>query len=356
MAATDEEVSPGAASADGRLQAAMWSLYFHGAKLSPDLVPPALRPLRLSEALRVLPEYRDEHALIRAQRVTVQLSLAAGLDPKVADELFLALGDRMRKGQVGPMSIRPMIDIFIKVFVSPLAAQLSLPVSILFSFFSFIVSLFLSGPDQQPPCSKATSKATFDPLLKVSEIESTMTVHRPLDDELAKLLDPRGWQRCSELFAETYQVKLDRCTHEPLGTVADGKSWSGYLYERFVARPQQAENILCIDFQRSAHDIVVDYHLERSLSYRVAGMTMPGVMRQNHGRVTATAGIAPRETLVTVVKTAHFGRFTSWSAGGGLDYGEVLNYVAPAFLSAWVDHVQRVVPCCVQPKPPRKRS
>ncbi|MBI3784377.1 MAG: hypothetical protein HY270_13350 [Deltaproteobacteria bacterium] len=129
-----------------------------------------------------------------------------------------------------------------------------------------------------------------------------------------------------------------------------GSNWDGLLYERAVAAGQFVENVLRIGFsvQRQSNNPIArvhaTYRLYESICYRLGGIEVAGIMQRNSGELTATP-IDDTSTSLTCTKTIRYGRLTNWSAAGPFDLGQMLNYLAPAFLCLWVNEVRLVVPC-----------
>jgi hypothetical protein len=179
-----------------------------------------------------------------------------------------------------------------------------------------------------------------------------LTVRRPLD-QLRPLLDPRCWHECSDLFDTTYQVDKEDYSEIPLKPQKIGTNWKGYLYEEAGVGPQALKNILEIDFKARPSEVKVEYSLYDSLAYEIGGIELPGLMRQNFGYFKAEPA-SNGHTTVSCQKTIRYARLTDWSGptgGGGFDFGDVLNYLAPTFLSLWIYDVTQIVPCCKHPRP-----
>jgi hypothetical protein len=334
---------------------ALWSVHYHGAGLDPSVMPDTLRPAALTEAMDMAAKWDDEHAGDRrihcVKRLNPTFRRGVELPKKDSDR-----GDRLRQlkvddeatelGRARRINTASARDVLGQIKVH-------------------------AGNKKRDNCIPKVDTPGFDALRGRSSLLSRLNVNRPLQPELACLLDPRGWPKCSDLFDDTYRVtqiapgEYRRMTDDPqpLGT-----DWSGLLYELAGAGPQAVENILAIDFkvQRTcykgknkplkcregtcAHAILkveVDYGLHDSLTYRVGGMEFPGLMRQNHGFFRAKPGLGGT-TEVSCKKTIRFARLTDWSTsfGGAYDYGELLNYTAPTYLSLWIYDVTQIVPCC----------
>lgn len=213
--------------------------------------------------------------------------------------------------------------------------------------------------DGKSPCAYPTSKAVINSDSDALEttLDSEFIIKDPLDDVLAKALDPCNWFMTGLLFART-----DRLHEKPVGAVpppGDSPSlpWligkPGYLFERAKSGFQEIENILTIKYTKDLtsgdrDSVYINYDLFRGESYRVAGIEMAGLMRRNDGYLRARRYDGNKKwTEVKVKKTVRYGRVSSWSGSGMVDYGEVLNYAARAFLIEWVNHLALVPPCGV---------
>ena len=334
--------------APGRFRDALWSVYFHWAQLSPSLVPPEACPMRLDDAMVSVAAHNDEHRSGRALMLLVRLAKLAGYDFL---DLLDAVVDRTHA------SFRLNVEVVVAKLtdaLAPVADALQIDVT---PFVPLSYALF-SPPK---PCVKPAVKISYPTGLKTTQMRSWVTANRELDETLLPLLDPRGWSRCSTLFKRTYRV-IDAGTDYPRhdGPEPIGSDWSGLMYELAEVGPQTVENVLSIDFRvvREANRIdavEVRYGLYESLSYQFGALALPGVMQQNWGVFRATP--SPRgQTEIYSEKTVNFARVTGWSAMGLFDYGEVLNYMAPALLTLWIDDLQLTVPCCRRPLPPYRHS
>jgi hypothetical protein len=207
------------------------------------------------------------------------------------------------------------------------------------------------NPPDEPCCSCTQPEATevVDPIRGTTSLTSSVRSSHTLDD-LLPYLDPRGWDDSSDLFKATYQVKNpdgDVFEEIPVRWEDQGQTdWDGYLYELADSGNQQVENILYVAYRRQADSVEMGYSLYRSLAYRVGGLVLPGVMRQNQGAVRGTR--VPGGTRVEVTKTVKYERLSSWSSARTVDYGDALNYLARAYLAQWVDHLQFMVPCSLK--------
>jgi hypothetical protein len=207
----------------------------------------------------------------------------------------------------------------------------------------------LETPTQRELCSTPTAEpalATFSGRTHVTEITSHYSVHRPLS-ELAATLDPRVWDQGGDVFVDTHRVqdlggrRYPHLAHDP---DAIGASWEGLLYERAEAGPTGVEQILNVKYEVVPQQrITATYSVYDSIATRYGPFDLPGLIQQNSGVFEATPD-GPNRARLRVVKRLQYGRLSQWS-GQSWDFGELFNYLAPAVLTLWVNHLQSVVPC-----------
>jgi hypothetical protein len=80
-----------------------------------------------------------------------------------------------------------------------------------------------------------------------------------------------------------------------------------------------------------------------SIATKYGPFDLPGLIQQNSGTLVATPDGYGASRL-HVRKRLQYGRLSQWS-GQSWDFGELFNYLAPAVLTVWVNHLQSVVPC-----------
>jgi hypothetical protein len=388
-----------------KVREAMWSFYFHGQGFVPAVVPRALQPMRLANALEIITPLRDPSALIRAYTVTDQLYKAAGEEdvPSALDGAFLlrnpdlvtllaseqhaatrfdrrsrpdekpAARDskiaerpsrRAKREKDGTPSRKtssrakriPKFDAppkaaFFDEFVDFLASALPISSNVLAAFFDSVAKMLVRNAPTTP-CSKPTCTVTINPFSNETKLTATIQVTHPLATLVPKL-DPRAWSNCSDLFTKTYQVD-DPPSPSYTRISAPWKAgdpWNGLLFEQATCGQQQIENILRIDFKPpgapggAANQLRLTYDLYRSISYSAGALHLPGMMRQNRGYLIARRVNAAASEL-EVEKIVKYGRLSSWSGSRVIDYGEILNYVARALFAEWVHHIETFVGCC----------
>ena len=323
----------------------MWALSLAATQTSLSILPPGMRPMPISEALRHIGRATDAHAGARMRMAFGMMEQGTA----AVQQLARADADLFHAEHA---HIPEVVIVAIPVYAEFLQASVGSVVALLKALFA----------RQESPCFDVTSCGTFSGNTLKTSLDSYVTVRKPLS-KVAPLLDPRAWASCSDLFRRTCQVaKPAGC--EPVCLPAKpadlGTDWKGELYERAVVGYQEVENLLSIDL--AACDVgtakgrlKIDYSLYRSISHRFGGWEFPGLMRNNSGTITATAVAGgkdhqpdeePPHTRIRVTKLVHYGRAGSWSGTSALDVGELCNYLAPAFLTLWVANVKFVVPCC----------
>jgi hypothetical protein len=321
----------------------MWGLAFATTGISAAMLPSEMRPMRASEALSRLSKATDSHAAARMWAAFGMLNCATGalqrlraheLDAFSADNAFIP-------------------DVEIPILAVEFAALLQASVSLMIEFLVRLLKY------EHTPCFDPSSCGTIAGKTLKTSLHSSVTVKKPLS-QVAPLLDPRAWAKCSKLFERTCKVAEPKacvpCCVIPAPNEL-GKNWNGVLYERAVVGYQKVENLLSIDFSvcdvgTAQGRLSIDYSLYRSISHRFGVWELPGLMRNNSGTVAAEPtgphkeGEEPPYTAMTVTKLISYGRSDCWSGSSTMDFGELCNYLAPAFLTLWVTDVQFIVPCC----------
>jgi hypothetical protein len=353
---------------------------FHAGGYAPSMVPTELRPMPLSVAMEHASGWRDEHARERRARTL----------RRFAPDLYA----RFPKGATG----EELRDRFRDYDRQRLHESLAPPLADPSARNAFLqrIEADHADPDWQV-CLPTTNDPSFQPARGSTRLFSRLDVDRPLDVELTRLLDPRGWDECSDLFEDTFEVAEHDGDYDEVETPPEsyGKNWEGLLYEFADAGPQAVENILHVRFtvtrscnplpegmqagrwrtelrgdvprgvpfdpeerrlpeacwhQMCEHPIdsaEVLYQLYDCLAYRIGSVVLPGTMRLNNGFFRAHS-LDNGRTRIACLKRIRFGRVTQWSAGRAFDYGELLNYLAPTLLSLWVGDLEQIVPCCKQ--------
>lgn len=340
------------AQAKRAINEALWALAFRATGRASEVLPRGLQPIGIGDALPRAYGGTDHHAKVRAQLCTQLLLEGAGEVSgrrlAAVDEAFVARcadGGTPAAGVCGRDEANQTIRDAFESVAPPLQIGRStareLPEQ---------VEQVLAR-EGRPPCTAQSSESDFNARTLQTDLTASVRVFRPLA-ELAPLLDPQGWDRCSDLFADTHRVVASGGTFAPATEpLKDPDKWTGLLYERAAVGPQEVENILDVSFLREPRRVRVTYDLYRSISYSLGGMRLPGVMRQNYGYVEAVPDRHDaRITHMTVVKTIRYDRLSSWSGSQVIDVGEIANYLAPGFLTLWFYDLTRIVPCCETPR------
>ena len=348
---------------------ALWSFHFHSLRFVPHLVPREFHPIPLSRAMEVALQWQDEHAVPRRARAFRRLDRP--FTPTGEKHRFRSLKQRLRGADHDVLS-----------------SELSRRFGVDRHVARGLTERVHQESDDEQRCFATANDPSYNPKRGSTRLFSRLIVHRPLDHELACLLDPRGWDNCSDLLDETYQVIERDGSYVEVDTPPEeyGTNWEGLLYESADAGPQGFENILKLRFRVSRtcdpmeewqhraswheeqrrgtvrssaceakkcdhpiESVEVVFKLFDSLSYHAGPLTLPGVMRQNNGFVRAWS-TGEGKTKMSCLKRIQFGRVTQWSVAGPFDYGEILNYTAPTLLSLWVGDIEQMVPCCKQLK------
>ncbi len=331
----------------------LWSVHFHGAGLDRAAVPDEVCPMPLTDAMVAASQWdrkHDEHAADRRVRCLRRLH------PEV-----LANAEKAPTRPKAKLAL--LADSKNPAWPQQYGRVFRIDLNVMDSYFSR-VGMDIAEPDVEP-CIVGEAKPDFDPKTGCTSVKSGFQVREELKPAIAWLLDPRCWDRCSDLFDSVCQV--DEFTYQPLPMSPPlGQPWKGYLYECAGVGPQTVENVLRVDFKvgracgrdrghRPAacvngtcshiESVDVDYELYDSISYELGGIVLPGLMRQNHGYLRARPN--GDTTEITCKKEIRFARWTDWSTGSGaFDYGQMLNYLAPAYLSLWIYDITQIVPCC----------
>jgi len=308
---------------------ALWSAACHAAGVAPSALSPQVRPMPLETALSAMGDADGERFHC------TQASIAHVLQGRV-------LARARRRPRARPAGDRELLRRSLRELSPDVRRQTA----------DKFAATFLRGEE---PCSLPLTVdpavATYSGTRKETSIRSIYLVKRPLD-ELAELFDPRGWDRCGDLFKQTYRVRDAGGADYPRwdGPEPLGHSWDGLIYERAAAGGYEVEQILRAGFRATrtrggrVQRVHCDYSLFHTLATGVAGVAYPGLLQRNSGWLLATPE-GKGESRVEIVKTLHYGRVSTWSGARGYDIGELFNYLAPAMLLLWTHHMQTVVPC-----------
>lgn len=327
------------------VQDALWALAFAGTRRDARALPPPLRSMTPDEALAILRPV-DPGGIKYGWAALHMMFIAAGLLWRHHRELKV-----LNDIRIVPSQVVDFLPIFAWVFqASELVAK---------QFLSALRASALAG---LPPCGGQSGTGTYNSTLNATSLESRIIVYRPLG-QVARFLDPRAWDECSELFLRTCRVSdAPECEPRCLSPTADyppGADWDGIIYEHAGAGPQEVENLLSVDFDiskntKGVRKVEVEYSLYRSISHRLGGWESAGLFRRNAGKLTAKPikydipeGPANADcTELVVTKDVEFGRLSSWRGSALVDYGDLCDYLAPALLTLWVTNLALIVPCC----------
>ena len=176
------------------------------------------------------------------------------------------------------------------------------------------------------------------------------TLARGRFDELLQVTDPANWRDGSDVI-ETSRYVADPITLRPGEPTRGGRgSLSGLLYEvaamswgRDSTQQGVFENVLNVSRtlketpghrRRTIH---INFSLCRSISSRVLWDSRTGGIMLNEGFMRVVP-LGDRRWRVTSRKLLRFSDRTPYSGTNGwTDFGQLLNYLAPAALSWWVE-------------------
>ncbi|HSQ00169.1 MAG TPA: hypothetical protein VL049_23345 [Candidatus Dormibacteraeota bacterium] len=333
---------------------AMWALALSATRRSTGALPSEFRGMSPEDALTTL-RPTGPYGASKGWAVFGMMFMARGLHSRAPSQL-LALEPLVITPDQLPLLFTAM---FASIFdVSTLAAG---------QFLTALGSVWDAGAS---PCGWPSSVGTYNASSGDVSLTSRVVVFRPLQ-EVAPLLDPRRWDECSDLFKRTCRVAEPpgcdpRCI-DPNRDNRIGSHWKGIVYERAAVGPHEAENLLSVVFDsptRSNRRVHLDFSLYRSISYRLGAWETPGLFRRDSGELTAIpikhdipGGQTNADcTDIVVSKAIRYGRTSTWSGSSIVDYGELCNYLAPAFLTLWIANIQLIVPCCPGKGSPARRE
>jgi len=219
----------------------LWSLQLYASGYKAAQLPADMRPISIDEAAEIARGWKDEHAVQRRTRLLRRfrpdLFKRGPEERQPCDENDAAACERRNAGWHKECEAR---------FQRPSRASRVRPVGCI----QEMVSLDAADKDF-PRCVPTADDPNYDPVRGRSRLYSTLTVRRPMGLDLAQLLDPRGWDECSDLFEDTFEVEPDGnggYRQKPTPAEAYGRSWQGLLYEFADVGPQAVENILWVRF------------------------------------------------------------------------------------------------------------
>jgi len=195
----------------------------------------------------------------------------------------------------------------------------------------------VSGPDPFVP------HTTYDRHTRIATLEATAAGIALPKAQLARVLDPRSWSRCSELFTETYQIRCDPVSRRPIRArggryeslpgVPLGTPWEGLLFERFDGSGFAYENVLAVKLTVSGDTLCTDYRLYSCQRLTLGVFGDCGALRANCGEMKAVRG-ADGKCTVTVTKKLRFKDFTPGDPGEWYDLGDSFGAFAQVLLAA----------------------
>lgn len=313
-----------------RQDRALWSLYHLGQGIDPDLLPPELRPIQVEEAITALAEtvVDVDHDETMRWRGRFQLARAAELERELLERVNSPLS-AVDSSSIG----------------SRIADTLSLDHRVVSHLF----------PDRQlvsGPCFPHKEPVTVHHGGTLNtETTAVIRINLPLP-LLAARLDPRNWKRCARYFVRSHHVVpaggIDYKDVDPKTDVPLGTDWHGLLDEQVTLPMAEFEQILSVNFTVHPAEIRVNFWLYHPLRAEVGFLTASGGMRRDSGCLRAVPDrVNPGgRTILTVNKTVNYRDLTRRDPSTTIDYGKIMNYLAPAALCMWVDDLGLLVPCC----------
>jgi hypothetical protein len=311
----------------------------------PDGVPDArlprwLRPIPFAEAVKILSEHPDPevhasppaHAARRGAAATLW---ADGLQDHVpgVGGLVGRLADDLGRS---PVRMRAELDRAVGGAEATRAGRLS-------------AAMKLLAPGSGDEAKIVEIKTEFDVASLVTTVTGAAEVKRP-PEQLAKLVDPRRWSEASPEFAASYAVEQDAQgapryqDGRPKAAPPSGSpTFEGLLFEDVVTPVNRTtfsryRNLLSIDLASKDGGLNADFSLYDSLSSQILVVEMPGGVDVDFGHVSAKP-LSKGWTRYEVVKHLRYSDLTPRDASpeGPWDYGQTLNYLAPALLSSWIE-------------------
>lgn len=236
------------------IKQALWSLQLYASGYQAAQLPADVRPISIDEATEIVSRGSDEHAMQRRTRVLRRFR--PQLFGTGTEEWQPCDDDAKRERRNAQWRSECAAR-----FTSSNRRSLAQPIE----RFERVVAA--EATDQAfAPCVATADDPDYDPVRGRSRLYSTLTARREMGLDLAQLLDPRGWDECSDLFEETYEVEPDGnggYREKPTPPEAYGRSWQGLLYEFADVGPQAVENILWVRFAVTrVCDPIMPYYLD----------------------------------------------------------------------------------------------
>jgi hypothetical protein len=201
---------------------------------------------------------------------------------------------------------------------------------------------------------------TLQTRVTVSALVSTTNFHC-----LKIGLDPRSWSLCSDAFHDCRYVRgsYDLTPTSTRGVGIYERDGRRYLFEEDVVvswgedqTPLSAfHNLLNVTVSGSERRIDIKFNLNRSISSRILWDERPGGILVDEGYLMARP-VTKDVWRVTTRKTLRFSDRTPYAGGAGWhDFGQVLNFLAPAALSLWMESEMYSATCPEVLKKARRR-
>ena len=174
---------------------------------------------------------------------------------------------------------------------------------------------------------------------------------------LVNALDPLGWSKCSDVIEKTEYLKdpFDLTSRRDDTRLGQGFGDCRFLFEQVGINwgndeDQIAEfrNVLAID-KFSVHpdlkSITVPFRLCRSIDSRILWDQRAGGILVDGGSIVARP-VGPGRWRLTTRKVLRFSDRTPYSnAPGWRDFGQMLNYLAPASVTWWLETEMHSAEC-----------
>jgi hypothetical protein len=218
---------------------------------------------------------------------------------------------------------------------------------------------------------------TLSPGIEACQVPDTTGMDHPLTtvtasadltrtpEELARVFDPRSWGDCFTHFVTErvdaviggYAPHTPKPDPDPIGQPWDPSTTPHLFRERVSVFDENGENVFknvleMTDFQVSSTQMYLSFRLRESTAMVIPslGVDMNQCVSLDEGYIKAT--LVPSSTgdplsHVEMVKRVKFVEIEPGaSTPGGMDPGEVLNYLAPAMLCMWLEDLSQGAVCC----------
>jgi hypothetical protein len=186
---------------------------------------------------------------------------------------------------------------------------------------------------------------------------------------LARAIDPLGWPKCSDVIEKTEYLDDPFDLKSGLGERPLGKGFDErqFLFEQVginwgndVGQTGAFRNVLAIDkfsVSRSRGTITLPFRLCRSIDSRILWDQRAGGILVDGGYLVARP-VGRNRWRLTTRKVLRFSDRTPYSnAPGWRDFGQMLNYLAPASVAYWLETEIYSADCAdYRNSPPRRRG